>query len=144
MIPYKEYAASKADEVKALTTSKPTVEDEENWDEELLFPPCETLPGAEPVLQSQEDQWKLMINQDPHSGSVAGDSGHRTMAVTPEDNPVDSDEKMVGTDENITIPQTPDAALTPVNTSTESKMGSSLKSPLEKKPCFWESIAVVF
>ena len=39
-------------------------------------------------------------------------------------------------DENITIPQTPDAALTPVQTLTENKTGSSLESPLEKKPCF--------
>ena len=96
MIPYKEYAAHKAAEVKALTTSKPTVEDEKNWDEELLLPPCETLSGAKPVLQSQEDEWKLMINQDPYSRSVTGDSGHGTMAVTPENDPVDSDEKLVG------------------------------------------------
>ena len=39
--------------------------------------------GAKPELQSQEDEWKLMINQDPCSGSVTGDSGHGTMAVTP-------------------------------------------------------------
>ena len=45
-------------------------------------------------------------------------------------------------DENVTIPQTPDAASTPVQTLTENKTGSSLKSPLEKKPCFRESIAV--
>ena len=45
-------------------------------------------------------------------------------------------------DENVTIPQTPDAALTPVQTSTENKTGSPLESPLGKKPCFWESIAV--
>ena len=46
-----------------------------------------------------------MINQDPCSGSVTVDSGHGTMAVTPEDDPVDSDEKLVGvvggTDENV-------------------------------------------
>ena len=105
VIPYKECAACKAAEAKALKTSKPTVEDEENWDEEPLLPLCETPPGAKPVLQSQEDEWKLMINQDPHSGSVAGDSGHGTMAVTPENDPVNSDEKLVGlvgcTDENV-------------------------------------------
>ena len=151
--------------MKASTTSKPTVEDEE-----LLLPPHETLPGAKSVQQSQEDEWKLMINQDPCSGSVTGDSVHGTMAVTPEDGPVDSNEKLVrmvgGTnenvssenlfdvewkgdnplfefnDENVTIPQTPDAALTPVQTSMENKTGSSFKSPFKKKPCFWESIAV--
>ena len=105
MIPYKEYAAHQAGEVKVSMTSKPTVEDEENWNEEPPLPPCETLPGAKPVLQSQEDEWKLMINQDPHSRSVAGDSGHGTMAVTPEDNPVNSNEKLVGAvggiDENV-------------------------------------------
>ena len=45
-------------------------------------------------------------------------------------------------DENVTIPQTPDAASTPVHTSTENKMGTFLKSPLKKKPCFWESVTV--
>ena len=93
-----------------------------------------------------------MVDQDPCSRSVAGDSGHGTMAVTPEDEPVDSNEELVGAmgginenvsaeylsdvewkeddplfefnDENVTIPQTPDAALTPVQTSTENKTGS--------------------
>ena len=32
--------------------------------------------------------------------------------------------------------------MTPVQTSTENKTGSSLESPLEKKPCFHESITV--
>ena len=48
-----------------------------------------------------------MINQDPCSGSVTGDSGHGTMAVTPENGPIDSDEKLVGavagTDENVSV-----------------------------------------
>ena len=44
--------------------------------------------------------------------------------------------------ENITIPQTPDAVLTPVQTLMKNKTGSSLESPLEKKPCFCELIAV--
>ena len=119
------------------------------------------LPVAKPVLPSQEDKWKLIVDQDPHSRSVAGDSGHGTMAVTPEDEPVDSNEELVGAmggidenvsaenlsdvdwkeddplfefnDENVTIPRTPDAALTPVQTSTEDKTGSSLKLPLRKK-----------
>ena len=96
MILYKEYAAHKVAEVKASTTSKPTVEDEESWDEEQTLPSHETSPGAKPVLQSQEDEWKLMINQDPCSRSVTGDSGHGTMVVTPENDPVDSDEKLIG------------------------------------------------
>ena len=28
------------------------------------------------MVPSQEDEWKLMVDQDSHSGSVAGDSGH--------------------------------------------------------------------
>ena len=56
VIPYKGYAACKAAEVKALTTSKPTLEDEENWDEEPPLPPHETPPGTKPVLQSQENE----------------------------------------------------------------------------------------
>ena len=58
VIPYKEYAARQAAEGKAFATSKPTLEDEENWDEELPLPPHETLPVAKPVLPSQEDEWK--------------------------------------------------------------------------------------
>ena len=56
MIPYKEYVARKATEVKALTTSEPTLEDEENWDEGPPLPSHETPPGTKPVLQSQEDE----------------------------------------------------------------------------------------
>ena len=150
-----------------MTTSKPTLEDEENWDEELPLPPLETLPGVRPMQPSQEEEWKLMANQDPPSGSVAGDSRHGTMAVTCEAKPVDNNEELVGSvgginenvlaenlsdvqwkeddplfefnDENVTIPQTP-AALTPVQ--TENKTVSYLESPLGKKPCFWESITV--
>ena len=105
VIPYKEYMACKAAEAKASTTGKPTIEDEEDWDEELPLPPHETPPGANPLQQSQEDEWKLMISQDPHSGSVAGDSGHGIMAATSEDDPVDGDKKLVGAvggiDENV-------------------------------------------
>ena len=90
MIPYKEYAACKEAEGRVSTTSKLTLEEEENWDEELPLPPHETLPGAKPMVPSQEDEWKLMVDQDPHSGSVAGDSGHGTMAATWEDEPNDS------------------------------------------------------
>ena len=45
VIPYKEYVACKAVEEKALTTSKPTLEDEENWDEEPPLPLWETQLG---------------------------------------------------------------------------------------------------
>ena len=92
------------------------------------------------------------------------------MTVTPEDDLVNSDGKLVGAvvetdenvsaenlsdvewkeddplfefnDENVTIPRTPDAALRPVQTLMENKTSSSLESPLKKKPCFCESIAV--
>ena len=62
----------------------------------LLLPPWETPPGVRPILLSQEDKWKLMVNRDPHSRSVAGDSGHGTMAVTSKAEPVDSNEELIG------------------------------------------------
>ena len=158
--------ACKAAEEKALTASRPTLEDEENWDEEPL-PPRETPPGARPILLSQEDKWKLMVNQYPISRSVAGDSGHGTMAVTSGAEPVDNNEELIGAmdrinenvlagylsdvelkkddpfieinNENVTIPQTPAAALTPVQTATGNETFSPFKSPLRKKPCFQES-----
>ena len=47
-----------------------------------------------------------MVNQDPHSGLVAGDSWHGTMAASGEDEPIDSTEELVGTvdgvDESVT------------------------------------------
>ena len=48
------------------------------------------------MVLSQDDEWKLMFDQDPCSGSVAGDSGHGTMAATGEDEPIDSTEELVG------------------------------------------------
>ena len=99
------------------------------------------------MAPSQEDKWKLMVNQDPHSGSVAGDSEHGTMAATGEDEPIKSTEELVGAvggvngsvtaehfsdvkwrdddpllmfdDENVTNPQTPAASLTLVQTWEE-------------------------
>ena len=150
VIPCKEYAAHKEAEGRVLTTtSKFTLEEEENWDEEPPLPPHETLPRAKPMVPSQEGKWKLMVDQDPHSGSVAGDSGHGTMATTWEDEPIDSTEELVGAvggvnesvtagplsdvecrdddplfvfnDENVTKPQTPAAASTPVHTLEEDK-----------------------
>ena len=85
-----------AHQEKASTASKPTLEDEENWDEDLLLLPQETLPGMRPILPSQEDEWKLMVDQDPHSRSVAGDSGHGLMATTSEAKPIDSNEELIG------------------------------------------------
>ena len=41
-------------------------------------------------------------------------------------------------DEDVTKPQTPAATSTPVQTLKEDQAVSSLKSPLGKKPCFWE------
>ena len=106
VIPYKKYAAHKEAERKVLTTSKPTLGKEENWDEEPPLPPRETLPGAKSMVPFQEDEWKLMVYQDPHSGSVAGDSGHGTMAATQEDESIDSTEELVGAvggvDESVT------------------------------------------
>ena len=112
-----------------------------------------------------------MINQDPCSRSDTWDSGHGTMTATSEDDPVNGDEELVGAvggtdenvpaedltdvewteddplfefnDENIIIPSTSDAASTPVQTLMENKTGSSLESPFEKKPCFYESITEI-
>ena len=92
------------------------------------------------------------------------------MAVTSEAKPINSNEELIGAmggideyvlagylsdveckadnllieinDENVTIPQTPAAALTPVQASTGNKMFSPLELPLRKKPCFWESTTV--
>ena len=85
-----------AHQEKASTVSKLTLEDEENLDQEPPLPLWETLPGVRPILPSQEDEWKLMVNQDPHSGSVAGDSGHGMMVMTSEAEPIDSNEELIG------------------------------------------------
>ena len=46
-----------------------------------------------------------MADKDPHPESVAGDSGHGTMAMTAETEPVTGNEELIravgGTDENI-------------------------------------------
>ena len=48
---------------------------------------------------------ELMADQDPHPESVAGDSGHGTMAMTAETEPVTDNEELIGavggTDESI-------------------------------------------
>ena len=79
-----------APQEKASTASKLTLEDKEYWDEEPPLPPQKTLPGVRPILPSQEDEWKFMVDQDPHSRSVAGDSGHGMMVMTSEAKPIDS------------------------------------------------------
>ena len=153
VIPYKEYV------------SKSALEEEENWDEEPPVPPRETPPGARSMAPSQEDEWKQMVNQDPHSGSVTGDSGHGTMTATGEDEPINNIEELVGAvgevdesvtaehlsdvewrdddplfvfdDNNVMKPQTPATTSTPVQTcEEEDKAVSLVESPLRKKPCF--------
>ena len=106
MIPYKEYTACREAERRVSTTSKSTLGEEENWDEEPPLPPCDTPRGAQSIALSQEDEWKLMVDRDPHSESVAGVSGHNTMAATEGDEPSDSTEELVGAvggvDESVT------------------------------------------
>ena len=96
-----------------------------------------------------------------HPGLVAGVSGHGTMTVKAETVP--NEEELVGAvggihenpstqhcsdvkwndedssieinDKNITVHQTPAAALTPVPVSNESKMLSPPELPGGKKPC---------
>ena len=151
-----------------MTASKLTLEDKENWNEEPPLPPWEP-PGVRPMLPSQKHKWKLMFNQDPCSGSIAGDSGHGMMATTSEAEPIDSNEELIRAmggidenalahhlsdvewkkedpliefnDENVTTSQTPAAASTPIQALTENKTLSPLESPMGKKPCFWESTA---
>ena len=54
------------------------------------------------MLSFQEDEWKIMADQDPCPDSVAGDSGHGTMTVETE--PVTDNEELIravgGTDDN--------------------------------------------
>ena len=106
-----------------------------------------------------------MVDQDTHSGSVVGDSGHGTMTVTGEDEHINNIEELIGVaggvdksvttehlldvqwrdddplfvfdDNNVTKPQTPAANSTPVRTCEEEDQAVSLvESPLRKKPCF--------
>ena len=37
-----------------------------------------------------------MVDQDPRSGSVAADSGHGTMVMTPDAKCIDSNEELIG------------------------------------------------
>ena len=57
-----------------------------------------TPPGARTAPSSQEDEWRLMVNQDPCPDSVAGDSGHGTMAMNAETEPAAGNEELIGTE----------------------------------------------
>ena len=84
MISYKEHTTWKEVEQRASAADRSTPGEEEGWDAEPSLPPQETPPGASSMAPSQEDEWKQMINQDPHSGSITGDSEHGTMTATGE------------------------------------------------------------
>ena len=122
------------------------------------------------MAPSQEDEWKWMINQDPCSGSIAGNLGHGTMTETRETESMEDVEELTGVvggvnqstsaeylsdvewrdddplfvfdNDNITKPQTLTAALTPVQAcEEEDPVAPSFQSPLRKKSHFRESIA---
>ena len=99
------------------------------------------------MAPSWKDEWKQMVNQDPPSGSVTGDSGHGRMTATGEDESIDNIEELVGAvggvdesvtakhlsdvewrdddplfvfnDANVMKPQTPAAASIPIQTCEE-------------------------
>ena len=107
-----------------------------------------------------------MADQDTHPESIAGDSGHRTLAMAVKtESAADNDELIsavggteVGIspgycsgiewrdkdplieidDENVTVHRTPAASFTPVLVSTKNKMFSPPESPRGKKPCLRE------
>ena len=94
------------------------------------------------MAPSQEDEWKQMINQDPCSGSMAGDLGHGTITATGETESMEDVEELTGVvggvdesasveypsdvkwrdddplfvldDDNVTKPQTLTTALIPI------------------------------
>ena len=96
MISYKEYKAQKEVEQGASAADKSTPEEEEDWDAEASQPPQDTPPEASSMAPSQEDEWKQMINQDPCSCLIAGDSGHGTMAATGETESTEDVEELTG------------------------------------------------
>ena len=96
MISYKEYTTQKEVEQRASAADRSTPGEEEDWDEELPLPPQETWPGSSSMAPSQEDEWKQMIDQDPHSGSIAGDSGHGTMTATGETESIKDVKELTG------------------------------------------------
>ena len=48
------------------------------------------------MAPSQEDEWKQMIDQDLHLGSVTGDSWHGTMTATGETESTNDVEELTG------------------------------------------------
>ena len=170
VISYKEYKAQKEVKQRASAADKSTPGEEEDWDAESSLPPQETPPGASSMAPSQEDDWIQMINQDLHSGSITDNSGHGTMTATRETESMEDVKELTGVDggvnesasaeyladvkwrdddqlfvfdnDNVTKPQTPTTASTPVQAcEEEDPVASSLESPLRKKPHFQESIA---
>ena len=83
-------------EQRASTVDRSTPGEEEDWDVEPSLPPWETPPGASSMVPSEEDEWKQMIDQDPHSGSITGDSGHSTMTATWETESMEDVEELAG------------------------------------------------
>ena len=168
MISFKEYKAQKEAEQKDLTADKSTPE-EEDWDADPPLPPWETPPGAGSMVLSQEDEWKWMIDQDSHSGSITGDLGHGTMTVMKETESMEKTKELTGAiggvnkstsaeylsdiewreddplvvfdDDNITKPQALTTTLTPIQTCKEDTVATLIELPLRKKPCFWETMA---
>ena len=96
MISYKEYKAQKQVEQGALTADKSTPEEEGDWDAEPSLLPQDPPPGASSVAPSQEDEWKRMTNQNPHLGSIAGDSGHGRMTATWDTESIEDGEELTG------------------------------------------------
>ena len=153
MIFLKEYKAQKGAEQEALAADKSTPK--EDWDADPPLPPQETLPGAGSMTPSQEDEWKWMIDQDPCSGSIAGDSGHGMMTVMKETESMEETEELIGAvggvnestsaeylsdvkwregnplfvfnNDNITKPQAPTTTSTPIQAHKE----GTVSTPLE-------------
>ena len=86
VIPYKEYVAHREAERRASTASKSASVEEENWDEES---PCHLEK-----LHQELNLW--MVNQDLHSGSVAGNSGHDTITAAGKEEPIDNIKELIG------------------------------------------------
>ena len=96
VISYKEYMARKEVEQRASAADKSTPGEEDDWNAEPPLPPQETPPGASSMAPSQEDEWKWMIDQDPHSRSITGDSGHGTMTATMETESIEDVKELTG------------------------------------------------
>ena len=159
IISLKEYQAQKGAEHEAPTANKSTPE-EEDWDADPPLPPQETPPGAGSMAPSQEDEWEQMIHQDPHSGSIAGDSGHSTMTVMKETESMEETEELTAAvggvkestsaeylsdvkwreddplfvfdDDNVMKPQAPTTAFTPIQACKEGTVSTPFESSQEE------------